>query len=207
MRRRAGRLLHGGSRAGPLLTTCALSLWSTLWRWPTGGDSRPGARPWCTPTGDRSTRRGPSGTASAPPACFGSMGRVASAVDNSMMESFFGTLQLELLDRRSWTTRAELALPRSSNGSRAGIPAPPSHLDRRSQPRWSTKRRARRRRGSGMMSTRELSEETGSGSFAPERSDHKLRDGVRLRCPHRSEEGSPGLGRRSASYHACSRTT
>ena len=33
------------------------------------GDSRPGARPWCTPTGDRSTRRGPSGTASAPPAC------------------------------------------------------------------------------------------------------------------------------------------
>ena len=37
------------------------------------------------------------------------MGRVASAVDNSMMESFFGTLQLELLDRRSWTTRAELA--------------------------------------------------------------------------------------------------
>ena len=26
-----------------------------------------------------------------------------------MMESFFGTLQLELLDRRSWTTRAELA--------------------------------------------------------------------------------------------------
>ena len=31
---------------------------------------------------------------------LGSMGRVASAVDNSMMESFFGTLQLELLDRR-----------------------------------------------------------------------------------------------------------
>ena len=40
---------------------------------------------------------------------LGSMGRVASAVDNSMMESFFGTLQRELLDRRSWTTRAELA--------------------------------------------------------------------------------------------------
>ena len=40
---------------------------------------------------------------------LGSMGRVASALDNSMMESFFGTLQLELLDRQSWTTRAELA--------------------------------------------------------------------------------------------------
>ena len=40
---------------------------------------------------------------------LGSMGRVASALDNSMMESFFGTMQLELLDRQSWTTRAELA--------------------------------------------------------------------------------------------------
>ena len=40
---------------------------------------------------------------------LGSMGRVGSAADNALMESFFGTLQLELLDRRSWTTRAELA--------------------------------------------------------------------------------------------------
>jgi putative transposase len=40
---------------------------------------------------------------------LGSMGRVASAVDNAMMESFFGSMQLELLDRRTWTTRAELA--------------------------------------------------------------------------------------------------
>jgi putative transposase len=29
------------------------------------------------------------------------MGRVASALDNSMMESFFGTMQLELLDRQT----------------------------------------------------------------------------------------------------------
>jgi len=40
---------------------------------------------------------------------LGSMGRVGSAYDNAMMESFFGTLQLELLDRRSWMTRGELA--------------------------------------------------------------------------------------------------
>ena len=40
---------------------------------------------------------------------LGSMGRIASALDNAMMESFFGTLQLELLDRRSWATPAELA--------------------------------------------------------------------------------------------------
>lgn len=39
---------------------------------------------------------------------LGSMGRVASALDNAMMESFFGTLQLELLDRKTWGTRAEL---------------------------------------------------------------------------------------------------
>jgi len=39
---------------------------------------------------------------------LGSMGRVGSAYDNAMMESFFSTLQRELLDRRRWTTRNEL---------------------------------------------------------------------------------------------------
>jgi putative transposase len=38
-----------------------------------------------------------------------SMGTVGDALDNAMAESFFGTLQLELLDRRHWETRAELA--------------------------------------------------------------------------------------------------
>ena len=37
------------------------------------------------------------------------MGRVGSAYDNAMMESFFGTLQRELLDRRQWATRKDLA--------------------------------------------------------------------------------------------------
>ncbi len=40
---------------------------------------------------------------------LGSMGKVASAYDNALMESFFGSLQIELLDRRTWATRAELA--------------------------------------------------------------------------------------------------
>jgi putative transposase len=40
---------------------------------------------------------------------LGSMGTVGDALDNAMAESFFGTLQLELLDRRTWNTRAELA--------------------------------------------------------------------------------------------------
>ena len=39
---------------------------------------------------------------------LGSMGRVGSAYDNALMESFFGTLRRELLDRRSWTTRKQL---------------------------------------------------------------------------------------------------
>jgi transposase InsO family protein len=37
------------------------------------------------------------------------MGRVASSVDNTMMESFFSTLQRELLDRQPWTSRTQLA--------------------------------------------------------------------------------------------------
>ena len=40
---------------------------------------------------------------------LGSMGRVASSVDNSMMESFWSTMQRELLDRRHWHTRDQLA--------------------------------------------------------------------------------------------------
>jgi len=38
-----------------------------------------------------------------------SMGTVGDCYDNAMMESFWGTMQLELLDSRSWKTRAELA--------------------------------------------------------------------------------------------------
>jgi putative transposase len=37
------------------------------------------------------------------------MGKVACAYDNSLAESFFGSMQVELLDRRLWDTRAELA--------------------------------------------------------------------------------------------------
>jgi len=37
------------------------------------------------------------------------MGSVGDCYDNSLAESFFGTLQLELLDTRTWVTRQELA--------------------------------------------------------------------------------------------------
>jgi len=40
---------------------------------------------------------------------LGSMGSIGDCFDNSMVESFFGTLQLVLLDRRSRPTRQALA--------------------------------------------------------------------------------------------------
>lgn len=39
----------------------------------------------------------------------GSMGSVGDCYDNAMMESFWGTMQLELLDSKAWETREELA--------------------------------------------------------------------------------------------------
>jgi putative transposase len=41
---------------------------------------------------------------------LGSMGSVGDALDNAVSESFFGTLQLELLDEHQWSSRRELAL-------------------------------------------------------------------------------------------------
>ena len=38
-----------------------------------------------------------------------SMGSVGDCYDNAMMESFWGTMQLELLDSKTWPTRDELA--------------------------------------------------------------------------------------------------
>ena len=41
---------------------------------------------------------------------LGSMGSIGDCFDNSVAESFFGTLQLELLDEHRWATRQQLAL-------------------------------------------------------------------------------------------------
>src|SRR5258706_339101 len=40
---------------------------------------------------------------------LGSMGTVGDALDNAVAESFFASLQCELLDRHHWPTRAGLA--------------------------------------------------------------------------------------------------
>ena len=39
---------------------------------------------------------------------LGSMGKVGDALDNAVAESFFATLQVELLDRQQWQTRQQL---------------------------------------------------------------------------------------------------
>jgi putative transposase len=41
---------------------------------------------------------------------LGSMGTIGDCFDNSVAESFFGTLQLELLDEHHWITRRQLAM-------------------------------------------------------------------------------------------------
>jgi putative transposase len=40
---------------------------------------------------------------------LGSMGKVASSVDNTLIESFWSSMQSELLVRQSWTSRVQLA--------------------------------------------------------------------------------------------------
>ena len=41
---------------------------------------------------------------------LGSMGTIGDCYDNSPMESFWGTMQIELLDRQKWTTNVELSV-------------------------------------------------------------------------------------------------
>ena len=40
---------------------------------------------------------------------LGSMGTIGDCYDNAPMESFWGSLQIEVLDRQAWMTRVELA--------------------------------------------------------------------------------------------------
>ncbi len=40
---------------------------------------------------------------------LGSMGTIGDCYDNALMESFWGTMQLELLDRTAWETRQQLS--------------------------------------------------------------------------------------------------
>ena len=98
-----------GSWAGPSPTTCAQSSSSTPSRWPSGAGGHPPVNALLTPTTGRpihqlGVRHPPPGRRT--PRLHGQHRR---RLHNSMAESFFHTLQLELLDEHHWTTRRQLA--------------------------------------------------------------------------------------------------
>lgn len=63
----------------------------------------------CIPTTGRNSPHGPSDGDSSTPDSSRSMGSIGDCYDNSLVESFWGTMQLELLDSKTWKTRTELA--------------------------------------------------------------------------------------------------
>ena len=95
-----------GSWAGRSPITCAPNSSSTPSTWPAGDANRTAT----VVHSDRGTQYTSwlFGHRLREAGLLGSMGKVACAYDNSLMESFFGSMQIELLDRRIWTTRAEL---------------------------------------------------------------------------------------------------
>ncbi|MEI2809556.1 MAG: IS3 family transposase [Nocardioides sp.] len=105
---RAGRVLPHASWAGRSLITCAPTWSWTPWRWPAGGAAH---EPGTIVHSDRGSQYTSwvFGHRLRAAGLLGSMGRVASSVDNGMIESFWSTMQRELLDRRTWTTRDDLA--------------------------------------------------------------------------------------------------
>lgn len=82
---------------------------STLCRWRSAHGGRPRGGPSVTPTTAASTRRGPSAGAPCAAELHGSTGSIGDCFDNSLADPFFGSLQLELLDRHHWQTRDQLA--------------------------------------------------------------------------------------------------
>jgi transposase InsO family protein len=62
------------------------------------------------------------------------MGSIGDCFDHSVAESFFGTLQLELLDEQAWTDRQQLALAVFDWIEAWYNPAPPALLLPHAQP-------------------------------------------------------------------------
>lgn len=88
--------------------TSVLSSSSTrsIWR---GGDANPNPAQSCTLTADPSQYTSwVFGHRLRQAGLLGSMGRVASSVDNGLMEMLWSTMQRERLDQRVWQSRDEL---------------------------------------------------------------------------------------------------
>lgn len=62
-----------------------------------------------TPITECNSPPGPSPIGPSGPGWFPSMGSIGDCYDNAMIESFWGGMQTELLNRRRWKTRIELA--------------------------------------------------------------------------------------------------
>ena len=124
-----------GSWAGRSPITCAPSSSSTRcemasWR----RRPRP-ARSLHSDHGVQLHAAGCSATGSARPACSARWARVGDCFDNAVAESFFATLQSELLDRPTWPTRGR-ARPRDVRVDRSLLqPHPPPLHPRLPQPR------------------------------------------------------------------------
>ena len=87
-------------------------------RWRCGDAVHPKAGRWPTSI-PVSTRAGAFGRRLRSAGLLGSMGSIGDCFDNSVAESFFGTLQLELLDEHRWATASSSLLP-CSTGSKFG---------------------------------------------------------------------------------------
>ena len=92
--------------AGRSTTTCAPRSWWTPseWRSPAVDPSR--TRRSYIPITALNSPHGPLGNDSPTP---GSIDSIGDCYDNSMVESFWAAMQLELLDSNTWRTRHELA--------------------------------------------------------------------------------------------------
>ena len=107
----------GASSAGRSQTTSAPNSSSTRCRWRSGGDNPPTVRTIAHSDQYTSWAFGRRLRAAG---LLGSMSSIGDCFDNSVAESFFGSLQLELLDRSHVGNRASSSRRRRSTGSNAG---------------------------------------------------------------------------------------
>src|SRR4051794_6822909 len=87
------------------------------------------------------------------------MGRVASSVDNSMIESIWSTLQRELLDTHTWDRPDDLGRA-IFDGSKPGQPPPATHLAAHARPA-PVRNPSHHHRHRGMITTQPASGEPG----------------------------------------------
>lgn len=98
-----------GLWAGRSPITSARSWWSTPCRWRSGVAARQPVRPIAHSDHGSQYTSWAFGRRLRAAGLLGSMGSIGDAYGNALCESFFHTLQLELLDEHHWHTRRELA--------------------------------------------------------------------------------------------------